>query len=50
MKNTVKKFCRMISRFYSVSFIFITFRVTCTMSVQVTRYHYSVGINVDGST
>ncbi len=25
MKNTVKKFCRMISHFVSVSFIFITF-------------------------
>ena len=50
MKNTVKKFCRMISHFVSVSFIFITFWITCTMSVQVIRIDYSVGTSVAGST
>lgn len=43
MKNTVKKFCRMISHFVFDSFIFITFRITCTMSVQVTRFTFRLG-------
>lgn len=41
MTNTVKKFCRMISHFVSVSFIFITFRITCTMSVQVIQLTFA---------
>ncbi len=41
MTNTVKKFCRMISHFVSGSFIFITFRITCAMSVQVIRLTFA---------